>query len=107
MYSFLQYIYSNNSKFYKVSLKILKIDCYILKYLYDINMFLLYFYNCLFAYAKYYNDMNTYNKYTKEMHHSDNRENIINELFSKYNIYDNKIINSIITYYHLSKKYFN
>ena len=69
-------------------------------------MFDLYFYNCLSAYAKYYNDINDYNHYKLLMDRCDNREEIINNLFGKYKIYNGRIINYIINYFHLCKIYF-
>ncbi len=69
-------------------------------------MFDLKFYSILSAYNIYYNDINNYSRLKNLMNHIDNREAIVNDLFSKYKIYDIRIINNIITYYHTCKNYF-
>ena len=70
-------------------------------------MFDLYYHNCLIAYNQYYEDINNYCKYKQEMNRVDNREQVILDIFSKYNIYNTRVINAIINYYHCCKKYFN
>jgi hypothetical protein len=70
-------------------------------------MFDLYFYSALSAYATYYNDINDYSCYKLLLDRSDNREDIINDIFAKYKIYNGRIINEYINYFHVCKKYFN
>ena len=70
-------------------------------------MFDLYFYKIQSDYDRYFNDINDYTKYKSLMHSTDNREDIINNLFANNNVYDGKIINECINYYHGCKRYFN
>lgn len=70
-------------------------------------MFDLKFHNLLSAYDRYFNDINDYSKYKLLMDRTDNREQIINDIFANYKIYDSRFINIIINYYHVCKKYFD
>ena len=70
-------------------------------------MFDIYYHNALIAYNQYYEDINNYCKYKQGMNRVDNREQIILDIFSKYNIYNTRVINDCINYYHCCKKYFN
>jgi len=70
-------------------------------------MFDLKFHKIQSDYNQYFNDINDYAKYKKLMDRTDNRENIINNLFANNKIYDGAIINECINYYHVCKKYFN
>jgi len=69
-------------------------------------MFDLNFHNLLIAYSKYLNDINDYSKYKFILIHTDNREYILNDIFARFEIYNNKLINNIIEYFDNCKNYF-
>lgn len=69
-------------------------------------MFDLNFHNLLIAYSKYFNDINDYSKYKFILTRTDNREYILNDIFARFKIYNNKLINNIIEYFDNCKNYF-